>query len=208
MNGLVEELTQQQAEAELARLAALMADYDKLYYLEDAPAVSDADYDALRARNQAIEARFPHLVRDDSPSRRVGVVVSEKFEKIAHKRPMLSLDNAFCAQDVQDFSERIRRFLRLEPAAKLEFTAEPKIDGLSLAEGKTKLLVQKLAALSLDHVLLIGGHEIDGNFARASSNIANVDVLPVQGINVYDIMRRHHLVLDRAAVEALEERFK
>jgi len=133
MNGLVEELTQQQAEAELARLAALMADYDKLYYLEDAPAVSDADYDALRARNQAIEARFPHLVRDDSPSRRVGVVVSEKFEKIAHKRPMLSLDNAFCAQDVQDFSERIRRFLRLEPAAKLEFTAEPKIDGLSLA---------------------------------------------------------------------------
>jgi len=82
------------------------------------------------------------------------------------------------------------------------------VDALSLAEGKTKILVKKLADLHLDNVLLIGGAEIEDNFARASANIANVDVLPVQGINVYDIMRRHHLVLDRAAVEALEERFK
>jgi len=82
------------------------------------------------------------------------------------------------------------------------------VDALSLAEAKTKLLVQKLAGLGIDNVLLIGGAEIDNNFARASANLANVDVLPVQGINVYDIMRRNHLVLDRAAVEALEERFK
>jgi len=82
------------------------------------------------------------------------------------------------------------------------------VDALALAEAKTKLLVQKLAGLGLDNVLLIAGAEIDNNFARASANLANVDVLPVQGINVYDVMRRHHLVLDRAAIEALEERFK
>jgi len=82
------------------------------------------------------------------------------------------------------------------------------VDALSLAEGKTKILVKKLADLHLDNVLLIGGAEIEDNFARASANIANVDVLPVQGINVYDIMRRNHLVLDRAAIAALEERFK
>jgi len=82
------------------------------------------------------------------------------------------------------------------------------VDALSLSEAKTKVLVGKLAALGLENVLLIGGAKIDGNFARASANIVNVDVLPVQGINVYDIMRRNHLVLDRAAIEALEERFK
>jgi len=108
-----------------------------------------------------------------------------------------------------DLPKKVRALgLKHALSAKVRDGALTVVDGLSLAEGKTKLLVQKLAALSLDHVLLIGGHEIDGNFARASSNIANVDVLPVQGINVYDIMRRHHLVLDRAAVEALEERFK
>jgi len=133
----VEELTQDEARQELARLAALIAEYDRLYYLCDAPVISDAEYDALRERNKAIETRFPHLVREDSPSRRVGMPMSDKaagkFEKLSHALPMLSLDNAFSAQDVEDFVRRIRRFLRLDGKEKLEFTAEPKIDGLSLS---------------------------------------------------------------------------
>jgi len=129
----IEELTHDEARQELAQLSHLMAEHDRLYYLEDAPTISDADYDALRARNKAIEARFPHLVREDSSSRRVGVKLAGKFEKISHSMPMLSLDNAFEPQDVRDFVGRIRRFLRLEQQAALAFTAEPKIDGLSLS---------------------------------------------------------------------------
>jgi len=133
MNISVEELTQEEARAELARLATLIAEHDKFYYLNDAPAISDADYDALRKRNKAIEELFPHLVRDDSPSKHVGVPISGKFEKLTHRIAMLSLDNAFSAQDVEDFIQRIRRFLRLSQDVALDFTAEPKIDGLSLS---------------------------------------------------------------------------
>ena len=81
----------------------------------------------------ALEEEFPHLVREDSPSRAVGYAVSEKFEKIAHKVPMLSLDNAFADQDALDFVDRVRRFLKIDPLTELGFTAEPKIDGLSLS---------------------------------------------------------------------------
>jgi len=133
----VEELTEDQAQAELAYLAQELLDNDRHYYLNDSPTISDAEYDALRARNKAIEAQFPHLVRADSPSHRVGISMTdraaEKFAKIAHSLPMLSLDNAFEAQDVHDFIDRIRRFLRLPLTAELNFTTEPKIDGLSLS---------------------------------------------------------------------------
>jgi DNA ligase (NAD+) len=129
----VEALSAAEAEAELTRLAREIAYHDARYHGEDAPEISDADYDALRARNLAIEARFPALVREDSPSRRVGFVAQEKFGKVRHAVPMLSLDNAFADGDVTDFVARVRRFLRLDEAAELAFTAEPKIDGLSLS---------------------------------------------------------------------------
>jgi DNA ligase (NAD+) len=127
----VEALTEAAAEAELARLAAEIGAHDKRYYQEDAPTVSDAAYDALRRRNEAIEARFPQLVRPDSPSKRVGSAPAAKFAKVRHAVPMLSLGNAFAPEEVADFVGRVRRFLRLPAKEPIDFTAEPKIDGLS-----------------------------------------------------------------------------
>src|SRR5215475_9813062 len=129
----VADLTEAQAEAELKRLAAEIAAHDKRYYQQDAPTVTDAEYDALRQRNAAIEGRFPELVRADSPSLRVGAAPTGKFKKVRHAVPMLSLDNAFAEQDVVDFVARIRRFLKLGEGEKLVFSAEPKIDGLSMS---------------------------------------------------------------------------
>lgn len=129
----VEELDEQQARLELARLAAEILTHDRHYHTDDAPVISDADYDALKNRNGAIEARFPALKRADSPSEHVGGAVQDKFEKIAHRVAMLSLDNAFSEEDVIEFVDRVRRFLKMPADAPLAFTAEPKIDGLSLA---------------------------------------------------------------------------
>jgi DNA ligase (NAD+) len=129
----VDKLTVPQAEAELARLAEEIAHHDALYYRQDAPEISDADYDALRQRNQAIEDRFPDLVRPDSPSQRVGAAPSEQFAKVRHAVPMLSLGNVFSDEDVVDFLNRVRRFLGLKPDDALGVTAEPKIDGLGIA---------------------------------------------------------------------------
>jgi DNA ligase (NAD+) len=127
----IEELTQAQAKAELKRLASEISAHDKRYYQEDAPTVSDAAYDALRRRNDAIERRFPALVRQDSPSRRIGATPAQKFAKVRHAVPMLSLGNAFSDAEVAEFVERVRRFLRLAEDAAVLLTAEPKIDGLS-----------------------------------------------------------------------------
>jgi DNA ligase (NAD+) len=127
----VEALTEAAAKAELKRLAAEIAGHDKRYHQEDAPTVSDAAYDVLRRRNEAIEARFPQLVRPDSPSHRVGSAPAAKFAEVRHAVPMLSLGNAFAAEDVTDFVNRVRRFLRLPAEEPVGFTAEPKIDGLS-----------------------------------------------------------------------------
>ncbi len=128
-----EQLGETAAAEELTRLAREIAHHDRLYHREDAPEIPDADYDALRRRNEAIEARFPALVRPDSPSRRVGAAPAEGFAKVRHSRPMLSLANAFDAGDVVDFFARIRRFLALDAEAPVEVVAEPKIDGLSIA---------------------------------------------------------------------------
>ena len=127
----VEKLSETQAKAELKRLADEIGAHDRRYYQEDAPTISDADYDGLRRRNEAIEARFPQLVRPDSPSRRVGAAPAQKFAKVRHAVPMLSLGNAFSDDEVSEFVERVRRFLRLPANEKVTFTAEPKIDGLS-----------------------------------------------------------------------------
>ncbi|MDY8107895.1 NAD-dependent DNA ligase LigA [Fulvimarina sp. 2208YS6-2-32] len=129
----IDELDETAAKAELERLARAIFEHDRAYYRDDAPSVSDGEYDELRRRNASIEARFPSLIREDSPSSRVGAQVSEKFEKIRHAVPMLSLDNAFSDADVSDFALRVRRFLKLGADARLGITAEPKIDGLSLS---------------------------------------------------------------------------
>ena len=127
----VDALSKVEAEAELARLAEEIAAHDAAYYQQDAPLVSDGEYDALRRRNEEIEAHFPELKRSDSPSERVGAAPTSAFGKVEHVVPMLSLGNAFDDADVTDFDARIRRFLNLEADAELVFTSEPKIDGLS-----------------------------------------------------------------------------
>lgn len=128
----VNNLSTDDAKAELARLAELIAKADEAYYAEDKPAMSDAEYDALRRRNLLIEKRFPRLKREDSPSDKIGAPPTAKFDKAKHAVAMLSLDNAFNDDDVVDFAKRVRKFLGLGPDDELAFTAEPKIDGLSL----------------------------------------------------------------------------
>jgi len=132
-NKAVDALSVAEAKSELERLAREIAHHDRLYFADDAPQISDADYDALRQRNTAIEARFPEQVRPDSPSRRVGATPVEAFGKVRHAVPMLSLGNAFSDDDVVDFVARVRRFLGLAADAAVELTAEPKIDGLSIS---------------------------------------------------------------------------
>ncbi|MGH7069318.1 MAG: NAD-dependent DNA ligase LigA [Acetobacteraceae bacterium] len=129
----VDALDEKAARAELARLARAIAEADRLYYEDDAPALADSDYDRLRARNAAIESRFPGLVRADSPSRRVGSAPAGGFRKFRHREPMLSLDNVFSAEEFAEFLARARRFLARGPEERLALVAEPKIDGLSIS---------------------------------------------------------------------------
>ena len=129
----VDQLTAPDAAKELARLAQLIEAANTAYHGADAPEISDADYDALKRRNAAIEARFPELKRDDSPTERVGSAPSDGFSKVTHAVSMLSLGNAFDAQDVKDFDGRIRKYLGLRDDEALAYTAEPKIDGVSLS---------------------------------------------------------------------------
>ncbi|UPJ51519.1 NAD-dependent DNA ligase LigA [Bradyrhizobium sp. 200] len=128
----VAKLTKAQAKVEHMRLALELEGHDRRYYQEDAPSVSDAEYDALRQRYNAIEKRFPEFVTAESPSQKVGAAPSGRFKKVRHAVPMLSLDNAFAEQDVLDFVGRIERFLKLSDD-KINFSAEPKIDGLSMS---------------------------------------------------------------------------
>ncbi|UVC18605.1 NAD-dependent DNA ligase LigA [Mesorhizobium onobrychidis] len=127
----VDSLSESEAASELKRLAAEIAEHDRRYHTEDAPIITDAEYDALTQRNLAIEQRFPALVLEDSPSRRVGAPPAEGFAKVRHAVPMLSLAKAYTDQDVTDFIERGRRFFNRDKDLDIAFTAEPKIDGLS-----------------------------------------------------------------------------
>ncbi|MGC2779480.1 MAG: NAD-dependent DNA ligase LigA [Bradyrhizobium sp.] len=128
----VADLTKAQAKVEWKRLALELETHDRLYYQDDAPKISDADYDELRRRFNAIEKRFPELVSSASPSQKVGAAPSGRFRKVRHAVPMLSLDNAFAEEDVRDFAGRIARFLKLADDG-IDFSAEPKIDGLSMS---------------------------------------------------------------------------
>src|ERR1700742_539774 len=123
----VAKLTKPQAKVEHMRLALELEGHDRRYYQEDAPSVSDAEYDTLRQRFNAIEKRFPEFVSADSPSQKVGAAPSGRFRKVRHAVPMLSLDNAFAEADVLDFVGRIRRFLKLGDEDGIDFSAEPKI---------------------------------------------------------------------------------
>ena len=162
----VAKLTEAEAVAELARLAEEMAGHDLRYYQDDAPSISDADYDALKQRNAAIEVRYPRLQREDSPTLKVGAARGAQFSPVVHGVPMLSLDNAFSDEDAIEFDTRIRRFLKLgdEPVA---YTAEPKIDGLS-------------ASLRYEHGKLVqGATRGDGRVGEdVTANLRTISEIP------------------------------
>jgi len=124
-------MNEAEAANRLMRLAKLIAHHDKLYHDQDAPEISDAQYDALVRENRELEEQFPHLVRPDSPSKRLGAAPTSALAKVTHARPMLSLDNAFSTEEVEDFVGRVRRFLNFATSEPVVLTAEPKIDGLS-----------------------------------------------------------------------------
>jgi DNA ligase (NAD+) len=192
----VDKLTEQDAAAELARLAELLNAANEAYHGRDAPEITDADYDAAKRRNAEIEARFPALKRADSPSDRVGGAPAEAFSKVTHDVPMLSLANAFEAEEVTEFDARIRRYLNLPAEAPLRYTAEPKIDGLSLSlryEGGK--LVQ--AATRGDGTV---GENV-------TANARTIDDIPVTLKDAPDLLEvRGEVYMSHADFEALNER--
>src|SRR6202049_2375367 len=196
----VDTLTKAQAKVELKRLALEIESHDKHYYQEDAPKISDAEYDALRQRFNAIEARFPELVTSDSPSQKVGAQPSGRFAKVRHAVPMLSLDNALAEADVLDFVARIRRFLKLGDDDRIDFSAEPQIDGLSMSlryEGGE---------------LVTAATRGDGAVGEdVTANIRTLEDVPkkLKGRNVPDICEvRGEVYMTKHAFLALNERQK
>jgi DNA ligase (NAD+) len=194
----VEDLSEKQAQAEHARLAAEIAAHDQRYYQEDAPTVSDAEYDALRQRYNAIEARFPQLRTTESLTQHVGAAPSARFAKVRHAVPMLSLDNAFAEDDVRDFVGRIRRFLRLSDDEEIVFSAEPKIDGLSMS-----LRYE-------DGALVIGATRGDGSVGEdVTGNVKTLEDIPkrLKGKNVPAVCEvRGEVYMTKHAFLALNKR--
>jgi len=195
----IADLTKPQARTEWKRLALALEEHDRLYYQEDAPAVSDAEYDALRQRFNAIEKRFPEFVTAESPSQKVGAAPSGRFKKVRHALPMLSLDNAFAEEDVRDFVGRIVRFLKLADD-RIDFSAEPKIDGLSMSlryEGGE---------------LVTAATRGDGAEGEdVTANIRTLEDVPerLKGRNVPDICEvRGEVYMTKKAFLALNERQK
>ncbi|MGB0854076.1 MAG: NAD-dependent DNA ligase LigA [Pikeienuella sp.] len=192
----VDALSEADAQAELARLAAVIAAHDLAYHRDDAPTVSDAEYDALRRRNEEVEARFPDLIRADSPANAVGAPLAEGFSKVRHEARMLSLGNVFSDEEVAEFDARIRRFLGLGGDAPLAFTAEPKIDGLSLS------LRYELGALKV--AATRGDGQMGENVTRNALVIADI---PQKIANAPDVLEvRGEVYMSHADFAALNER--
>ena len=199
----VDALTDDEARAELASLAQEIKRHDRLYYTDAAPEISDADYDALRRRNTEIEARFPELIRTDSPTRRVGAAPAAGFAKVTHSRPMLSLENAFEEQDVRDFFAGVRNFFRrtateaLVAEDRIDIMAEPKIDGLSIA------LTYR------DGRLVLGATRGDGTTGEnVTTNLRTLDTVPeiLRGKSWPESVEiRGEVYLERAGFFALNE---
>lgn len=189
--------TDSDAAAELERLATEIARHNRLYHTEDMPEISDAEFDALVRRNQAIEAAFPHLIRSDSPSFRVGAAPSEHLAKVPHAVPMFSLDNAFSDEEVGEFLARIRRFLMLPEDAELAITAEPKIDGLSCSiRYENRRLVRALT-------------RGDGQIGEdVTANVRTIDdipaTLPADAPDLFEV--RGEVYMEKLAFAALNAR--
>lgn len=196
MTSEIETLTEDQARAALAELARTLADANTAYHGADAPDLSDAEYDRLKRRNAEIEARFPHLKRDDSPSEQVGAAPADGFSKVTHAVAMLSLSNAFEAEDVAEFDGRIRKYLGLGDTAPLRYTAEPKIDGLSLSLRYEKgALVQ--AATRGDGAV---GENV-------TANARTIDDIPARIDGAPDLLEvRGEVYMSHEDFEALNER--
>jgi DNA ligase (NAD+) len=190
------ELTEADAANRLMRLAKEIARHDKLYHDQDAPEISDAEYDALVRENRELEERFPQLVRADSPSRRLGAAPTTALAKVAHARPMLSLENAFASEEVEEFVARVKRFLALPPDAFVAMTAEPKIDGLScsLRYEQGKLV---LAATRGDGAV---GEDVTANVRTISDISQHIPDAP----EIFEV--RGEVYMSKADFEALNER--
>jgi DNA ligase (NAD+) len=190
------ELTEAEAANRMMRLAKEIARHDKLYHDRDAPEISDAEYDALVHENRELEARFPHLVRADSPSKRLGAAPTSALAKVAHARPMLSLDNAFSAEEVREFVARVRRFLNLPDSEPVALTAEPKVDGLScsLRYERGQLV---LAATRGDGTV---GEDV-------TANVRTISDIPQAVTGAPDILEvRGEVYMSKADFAALNER--
>ena len=189
-------MTEAEAANRLMRLAKEIARHNRLYHDQDAPAISDADYDALVRENRALEAVFPHLVRADSPSRAVGAAPSSTLAKVPHARSMLSLENAFAAQDVAEFVARIRRFLSLASDTEVALTAEPKIDGLS-------------CSLRFEHgELVLAATRGDGSIGEdVTANARTITDIPQRLIGAPAVLEvRGEVYMAKADFVALNER--
>ncbi len=192
----VDALTREEAIVELARLADVIARANTAYHVKDAPEISDAEYDAAKRRNTAIEERFPDLKRDDSPSEQVGAAAGEGFAKVRHAVRMLSLANAFDDTDVRDFDEGLRKYLGLSADAPLGYTAEPKIDGLSLS--------LRYEGGRLVHAATRGDGETGEN---VTANALTVEDIPATVTGAPDVLEvRGEVYMSHADFEALNAR--
>jgi DNA ligase (NAD+) len=193
---MAETLTDAEAAKRLQELANEIARHDKLYHDQDAPEISDADYDALVRENRDLEERFPHLVRADSPSKRLGAPPTSGLAKVAHARPMLSLDNAFSDEEVRAFVARVRRFLSLPEDEPVPLTAEPKIDGLS-------------CSLRYERgQLILGATRGDGTTGEdVTANVRTIRDIPHSVKDAPDVLEvRGEVYMSKADFEALNER--
>ena len=193
---MADEPTEAEAANRLMRLAKLIARHDRLYHAQDAPEITDAEYDALVRENRELEARFPHLVRPDSPSKRLGAAPGGALAKVAHARPMLSLENAFSNEEVEEFVGRIRRFLNLPESAAVPVTAEPKIDGLSCS-----LRYEK-------GQLVLGATRGDGSVGEdVTPNVRTITDIPRKIAGAPEVLEvRGEIYMSKADFEALNAR--